>query len=839
MSTRMSTQTSTRVHTRMHTRMNTRKPLRVRMAHRATMMALAAVTAACAQKDLLQSPAVSPRHVTLQLTTSPAAQQAGPAFVFVAAAYETSDGYETLAYKFAPLVQGSQQFELPVDLGPCIAYSRTQGRENCPLYVAAALVPDTMAIRDSTRSLIGESYDSAVPVGPFEVTAGRAPTIPPLDLSVSRFGVVQWAGDEALRTGGSDAPKVTLAGVLGELAPIGGVANGAGAPTLFVPTLGLRLTNNDAPEQYQSFVPQLAIYDNSTWRIVSGPNLPKVGGSNDYTSVTAFSRTEAYLTSPNGLLKFDGTTIAQVSTVSEPLFAVASAVVGTAKYVIAGGNNGAVWIGNTQSWQRYTVPVAAQINGVCITGPNEAFVSTTGGGGTVFRFDGTAWTAVPTQATGPKLDLQCPAPGQAFILSSGSAAYQWNGTSWNAISTTAIAGTAQMRWGVVSPTEIYAYRDSALVARLFYRYNGTAWSSIGRTRLTTFGGARPWALPTGGAAYVVGGNARIERMTPSGVSVVSYQPSLRDVYVNAANSAFVVGASSFLSRWTGAQWVVDAPPEGTPSTRMLHGVWSSGPSNAWAVGQLSTVYSWNGASWTMVSDSLRPAAVRDDYNAVWGSGSDVWAVGESSILHCTAPVACTNESSGGTGALLSVWGSAANNVFAVGDGGRILRYNGTAWSSMTSPTNRALARVSGSGPNDVWAVGDSVLLHYNGTAWANVPMVGFLSNMRSHVQSSLERAQFSGLGNFYHVALWARGPREVYLSNEFGTIARYDGSGWIDISEGRYRHRMMAIHGAAGPAGCTLGVTEVNYVLTGPTLWRGVGPSGCFSAPMQGPAAWR
>ena len=39
---------------------------------------------------------------------------------------------------------------------------------------------------------------------------------------------------------------------------------------------------------------------------------------------------------------------------------------------------------------------------------------------------------------------------------------------------------------------------------------------------------------------------------------------------------------------------------------------------------------------------------------------------------------------------MAVWGTSSNDVFAVGDSGTILRYNGSAWSAMTSGTTECL-----------------------------------------------------------------------------------------------------------------------------------------------------
>ena len=58
----------------------------------------------------------------------------------------------------------------------------------------------------------------------------------------------------------------------------------------------------------------------------------------------------------------------------------------------------------------------------------------------------------------------------------------------------------------------------------------------------------------------------------------------------------------------------------------------------------------------------------------------------------------------------SVWGSGASDVWAVGDSGTILHWDGSAWTSASSGTTFALFGVWGSGANDVWAVGDDTIL---------------------------------------------------------------------------------------------------------------------------------
>jgi len=68
--------------------------------------------------------------------------------------------------------------------------------------------------------------------------------------------------------------------------------------------------------------------------------------------------------------------------------------------------------------------------------------------------------------------------------------------------------------------------------------------------------------------------------------------------------------------------------------------------------------------------------------------------------------------------LIGVWGTSATDVFAVGDAGTIVRYDGVAWKPMTSGTTGFLTRVWGSSATNVFAVGEAgTILHYDGVAW--------------------------------------------------------------------------------------------------------------------------
>lgn len=110
--------------------------------------------------------------------------------------------------------------------------------------------------------------------------------------------------------------------------------------------------------------------------------------------------------------------------------------------------------------------------------------------------------------------------------------------------------------------------------------------------------------------------------------------------------------------------------------------------------------------------------------------------------------------------LHNVWGTAANNVWAVGERGVILHWNGTDWAGVPSPTTAALYGLHGSGPADVWAVGaGGVTVHFDGQSWREVllpvPTTG----------KSL-------------IAVWSLGPTDAWAVGTEGLVVRWNGSGW-------------------------------------------------------------
>ncbi|MFC1926211.1 WD40/YVTN/BNR-like repeat-containing protein [Chloroflexota bacterium] len=192
------------------------------------------------------------------------------------------------------------------------------------------------------------------------------------------------------------------------------------------------------------------------------------------------------------------------------------------------------------------------------------------------------------------------------------------------------------------------------------------------------------------------------------------------------------------------------------------------------------------------------------FQDIWGSSStDVFAVGEwGVIVHYDGNDWTPMASGEDYHDLYGVWGSSSTDVFAVGTGGTILHYDGSAWSEMTSGTSAGRYGVWGSSATDVFAVGDDgVIVHYDGSAWSKMTS-GTLDDLWGVWGSSATDVFAVGdLGTILHYdgsawsemtsgttewlfGVWGSSATDVFAVGKYGTILHYDGSAWSEMTSG-------------------------------------------------------
>lgn len=209
--------------------------------------------------------------------------------------------------------------------------------------------------------------------------------------------------------------------------------------------------------------------------------------------------------------------------------------------------------------------------------------------------------------------------------------------------------------------------------------------------------------------------------------------TLRAVWGAAANDVWAVGDGGVVLHFDGS--VFTAAERATDHDLLaVHG---SSASDVWAVGQGGVVLHFDGDSWTAMDlGTLIDAsggAMTGDLYGVFAAGPDVvWAVGHSGVAAVIARYDGEQWTSEAlampvTRVLRAVWGSSTEKVWAVGDGGTVLAFDGVQWAPQRGGTNAHLVSVHGLTDHDVWAVGAAgSAVHWNGTEWkaANMGLMG-------------------------------------------------------------------------------------------------------------------
>jgi hypothetical protein len=154
--------------------------------------------------------------------------------------------------------------------------------------------------------------------------------------------------------------------------------------------------------------------------------------------------------------------------------------------------------------------------------------------------------------------------------------------------------------------------------------------------------------------------------------------------------------------------------------------------------------------------------------------SDVWAAGTGEACAVTTSGSFLSYNGSTWSAVpttttpkFGVWGSSSTDVFIVGAGGEIDRFNGSTVQPQGSPTTRNLYGIDGRGPSDIFAVGATgTIIHYNGSTWA--------------VQSS------GTLQDLHQV--WANPTGDAIAVGRNGTVRRFNGTSWLGMSPGVTDH---------------------------------------------------
>ncbi len=274
-------------------------------------------------------------------------------------------------------------------------------------------------------------------------------------------------------------------------------------------------------------------------------------------------------------------------------------------------------------------------------------------------------------------------------------------------------------------------------------YNGTSWQSIpGITSKDLYGVW--WAKDN--EAFVAGKEGLIlhfdgTNWTPMDSGTTT---RLRNIWGTSAKDVFAVGDGGLILHYDGTSWSEMT----SPTAYTIQSTWGSASDNIYAVGGATSsegeggfiILHYDGTQWT--TQKALPSPLR--FHEIWGEGSTVFAAGEGGSIFFTdtAGASWAAMNSNTSESFRSIWGASTTNVYAVGDSGTIMHYDGTEWSPESSGVSERLFSIWGSSAESIYAVGDAGrILHYTPSGTDNnTPLCPFIEAVDDTEDLQLLRA---------------------------------------------------------------------------------------------------
>lgn len=507
------------------------------------------------------------------------------------------------------------------------------------------------------------------------------------------------------------------------------------------------------------------------------------------------------------------------------------AVWGIGSDVFAVGASGTVAHYNGAGWTTTAIAGAPELFSVWGTSATNVFASGNDAAGiaAVYHYTGSTWTSVSSSGLASTRygAVFGSAADDAFAV--GNGLLHHDGTAWTTLAPPAEVVSGTKLWaGWVSPTgDVWTGGDGGYLAH----WGGASWTTapIAATSVW-FRSVSAW---TPSDAFAVGftttpANAgAIARYNGASWTVTPTASSTDQLYsVWAADQSFAaaVGENSLagiLYQFNGSSWANipqgDAKNCGALPSVGLRGVWGSGTSNVLAVGGVApgVLRRSNGSCWS--APTAQPSATGQLIGLFGLNASNVFATAINSVVHkfdgaswTTLPAMPAPAPAG----MVNTWASGTSDMFSVGDA--IMHFDGSKWTRMTA-NGQALGAVSGTGPRNVFASGDGGrLLHYDGISWTPIkvpvppaPQDTFLRGLAATARSLIVVGDYG----FVQRLSFSLRPREVNCRDGWDD----DGDGMPDCADSDCQTTDYCKRGGA----CTtIEDIDCGATITGTTLGR-------------------
>jgi hypothetical protein len=419
------------------------------------------------------------------------------------------------------------------------------------------------------------------------------------------------------------------------------------------------------------------------------------------------------------------------------------------------------------TWKNVTSPLQMTNSIWSASAGDVWFVGTTGNGtdGAVAHWDGSKLSSATVLDAAELADVWGTGPNDVYAVGPHTAQH-WDGHAW-----TAVPGITGQTVSASAPNDVWVGASNGL-----QHFDGTSWSRVPALEQMFVVGVSALAPDDVWAAVLHGGAEDVEHFDGRTWTVSLHvadpvQNGISSIAAASSSDVWVVGgkperpqggARGHFAHFDGGSWTEGAEaPTALGRVRVVPGVGSV------AVGANGGMALLTGGTPPGFTDLASGPA--QNLSGVWGSApNDMWAAGEAgTIIHFNGQTVGTAPSGVSTD-LTDLGGTAANDVWAVGGSGTALRFDGTAFHPVATGSSTDLTAVFTARRNDVWAGGGSTLLHFDGQSFQAVALPGADASTRIFDMSGTSATDVWLCG---HTAGAAGG----------GFVSHFDGTAWAPL----------------------------------------------------------
>ena len=383
--------------------------------------------------------------------------------------------------------------------------------------------------------------------------------------------------------------------------------------------------------------------------------------------------------------------------------------------VFVGAEDGLIYHFDGASWSREDTGVGVAIESLHGSGPNDVWA----GGRSFLYYDGSAWSLVEPQIGGI-MGIWAASPTSVFVLSF-SGVYQFDGSQWTQTLSDSVLGP---RHGGVTTnyfTDIWGRSSSDVYALAsegaLFHFDGESWSE---GKVSEVSGNEAVSIDGGpdGDMWITqafGPMLRGDGLTWTPVLDASNN-NVYKVAISSAGEGVAVGLGGHYFQLEGDEW----RPGWSGFLGYEYSLEAITPLDgglACFCVRASSYLQLRGAAVTAEPfDTLR---VRDAWSP---NGDDVFVVGANGAVRRRTAGQWHADATGVDAPLSAVHGSSPTDVWAVGEQGTILHFDGAVWTPFAAPTSADLIDVVSVRRTLAYALpdGPGLLLEFDGESWRRV-----------------------------------------------------------------------------------------------------------------------